>query len=70
MSMSMIPVCDAMLFTYLCIYVKYIFYISYSYNYKLCIVSVIIASYTSVDPNPRLYQAPRWIKSLEVKTSS
>ena len=26
--------------------------------------------YTSLDPNPRLYQAPREIKSLEVQTSS
>ena len=30
----------------------------------------IVEIATSVDPNPRLYQAPRWIKCLEVQTSS
>ena len=43
MSMSMIHVCDAILFIYLCIYVD-VFYISYNYNYKLCTILAIIAS--------------------------
>ena len=30
----------------------------------------LVCKLTSVDPNPRLYQAPRGIKSPEVQTSS
>ena len=44
MSMSMIHMCDAILFICLSIYVKVI-YIYYNYNYKLCTITIVIEIY-------------------------
>ena len=35
---------------------------------KTFLIEDLIRIYTSIDPNPRLYQEPRGIKSLELQT--